>query len=314
MPESLYNQYRPKKFSDFVGNDAVIKAISGKIKSGKIPSVILLQGPYGCGKTSLARVIASSIKTDKWDTIEYDSSVIGNIADIRNIVAASKIKPQKSEYKVYIIDEIHTASKEAKDGLLKWCEDTPSHVIIILCTTEPFKMNKGVVTRCLEYKMSPLEPEQIKEVLSRVVTKEKLSITDKVLNRISKISDGSPRLAISKLESVIGLSESEALLVVDLPEESESGTLYDLFKIMMNDGKWEEYTKIIKSLTEQPESIRRAALGYFNAVLLNQSEKKLGFAKLIAGIVEILEPNWFDGGKASLTRCCFEIHLMHLSK
>ena len=246
MPESLYNQYRPKKFSDFVGNDAVIKAISGKIKSGKIPSVILLQGPYGCGKTSLARVIASSIKTDKWDTIEYDSSVIGNIADIRNIVAASKIKPQKSEYKVYIIDEIHTASKEVKDGLLKWCEDTPSHVIIILCTTEPFKMNKGVVTRCLEYKMSPLEPEQIKEVLSRVVTKEKLSITDKVLNRISKISDGSPRLAISKLESVIGLSESEALLVVDLPEESESGTLYDLFKIMMNDGKWEEYTKIIK--------------------------------------------------------------------
>ena len=118
-------------------------------------------------------------------------------------------------------------------------------------------------------------------------------------------AQGCPRMAINMLESVIGLSAQEALEIVDCGD-LENPQLNKLFQILLK-GNWEECSQLLKTVTEAPETVRRAGLGYFSAVLLNSKGKPNQFTKKCVLILDAFSDNWYDSGKSGMIRCCYGI-------
>lgn len=303
---NLYNKHRPKTLDEFVGNSSTIKSLKSRLKKTEIPNAFLFSGNFGCGKTSLARTVAKELKTKPIDVKELNNASMRGIDDIRDIERSSRSKPMASKHKVVIVDEAHMLTTEAKNAILKWLEDPPKHLVIILCTTEPAKLGEGIRSRCIHLSVKPLSEEEIMQILSKIIEKEGLTVKKKALNLICNSANGCPRTAINLLETSLDLSFE------DFQEQVENGIadspqLNKLFQLMLKKATWNEYATLLKELKEEPETIRRAGLGYFSAVLLNQAGKQGFIEKKAISIIEILEPNWYDAGRASLIRCCYEI-------
>jgi len=306
---SLYTKYRPTKFSEFVGNGPVVSAIKKMVKEDKIPNVLLFHGLQGLGKTTLARMLPKLLKINPMDVKELDVGALRGIDNIRSLRESSIYAPMHGKYKVYILDEFHQATAEAKSAILKFAEDTPKHVIIIFCTTEPGKLPKTILSRCCTFEVKPLNPDEIKTVIQRVCDGEGVEISEKVISRIVAESDGYPRAALTQLESVIGLTTEQALAVIKSPEDN-SQELKSLFQALLNKNtSWPIYAGIISGLKEEPETIRRAVLGYMSAILLKDSSGKREKLDRIAYILEVFENNWYDSGRASLLKCCYSIFI-----
>lgn len=303
---SLYNKVRPKKLEDFVGNKSVISAIRNKLDSDNIPDVILFHGSHGSGKTTLARMIPEYLGVSKNDIKEYDIGAIRGIDTIREIREQSIIKPFSSKYKFYILDEFHAASSDAKTAALKWLEDTPPHVRIIICTTETTKLPGTVKSRCVPFKLEPLSNKEMEKLIMKACKREKVAISGDVIGRIIDLSFGIPRQALVYLESVLGLEEEKALKVL-FSVSDESKELKALFSCLLKKSSWADYCHVIKNLKEEPETIRRAVLGYMTAIMLNQINGKKGFLNRLAAILEIFGNNWYDSGRSGLVRSCYEV-------
>ncbi|MFA5766984.1 MAG: DNA polymerase III subunit gamma/tau, partial [Candidatus Paceibacterota bacterium] len=159
----LYRKYRPKTFSEVVGQEHVVRTLTNAIPSGLISHAYLFAGPRGCGKTTIARLLAKSLNCENRkegqaepcnkcsscldmngnraiDLIEIDAASNRGIDDIRELREGIRFAPTKSKYKIFIIDESHQLSKDAANALLKTLEEPPSHAIFILATTELHKM------------------------------------------------------------------------------------------------------------------------------------------------------------------------------
>ena len=304
---NLYNKHRPSSFDDIIGNEKVLSALKKKLLSKSVPNVILLSGDFGCGKTTIARIIPKIIKVHPYDVKEMNNASLRGINDIREIEEASRSKPmiQASKYKVYIFDEFHAASADAKNAVLKWLEDPPAHVIAIICTTEPQKLGKGILSRCLKFAVKPLDDTQMMELLTSVAEKEGMVIKKKVLSAIVSNSSGCPREAINTLEVVADLTLQEALEVIE-SGQTENPQANKLFQALLK-GNWELCSSVIKDLQDTPENIRRIGLGYFSAMLLNSKGKPNPFTKKAVLILDAFSDNWYDSGKSSLIRACYGI-------
>ena len=237
--KAYYLKYRPQKFSELDTTDAR-EVLIRTFKSGKIPHAFLLSGPKGIGKTSAARIIAKAVNclskkrsyepcnrceicqaiTDgsALDLIEIDAASNRGIDDIRNLRDKIKLTPVKCKYKVYIIDEVHMLTTEAFNALLKTLEEPPEHAIFILCTTQPEKLPKTIISRCLRFNFHKANPEEVIRALERAVKGEKLKIEKGVLETIGKSVDGSFRDGHKILEQLsfagrkITLKETKKLL------------------------------------------------------------------------------------------------------
>ena len=302
---NLYNKYRPDSFASLIGNDRTVKTLKTKLGKKVIPNVFLLHGPFGCGKTTIARIIPKELGVSDIDIKEFDNGSFRGIDDVRAAERMSKPKPMASDYKVFIFDEFHAITPDAKIAILKWLEEPPKHVIGIICTTDPGKLGKGILSRCIKLPVSPLSEEEISALLKDISTKEKQKISPKVISRIANISDGCPREAINALESIEGLSTEEAL--ESLENYSENAPMNKLFQLFLSGkGSWEECSSLLKNMSEEPETIRRAALGYFSAVLSNcKSVNK--FSERACYLIDVFSDNFYDSGKAGLIRTCYGI-------
>lgn len=304
---NLYNKIRPTKLEGIIGNKAVVSAIKEMIETENIPSVILFHGCHGSGKTTLARMIPKYLGISDRDIKELDIGATGGIDNIRELREQSLIKPFSSPYKFYILDEFHAASKDAKTAALKWLEDTPKHVKIILCTTELAKLPGNVKSRCVPFRLNPLSEKEMINLLGRACKKANLlDIDSSVITRIVEISDGIPRQALVHLESVMNLPADKALSVLS-SVSTDSAEMKALFNCLLKKSSWADYCQVIKNLKEEPETIRRAVLGYMSAIMLNQINGKKGFLNRLAAILEIFENNWYDSGRASLVKACYEV-------
>ena len=167
---SLYRKYRPKTFSDVVGQDIIIKILKNSIKNNKISHAYIFSGPRGTGKTSVAKIYAKAVNClnkcgdvcnecdvcklntdDIIDIVEIDAASNNGVEEIREIRNSIKLLPSIMNYKVYIIDEVHMLSTSAFNALLKTLEEPPSHAIFILATTEINKIPATVLSRCQKY-------------------------------------------------------------------------------------------------------------------------------------------------------------------
>ena len=168
---SLYRKYRPKKFSDVVGQDVVVKILRNSIIENKIGHAYIFAGPRGIGKTSIAKIFSKAVNclnsidgdlcgkcescindiNNEIDIVEIDAASNNGVEEIREIRNNIKLIPTKLKYKVYIIDEVHMLSISAFNALLKTLEEPPAHAIFILATTEINKIPNTVISRCQKF-------------------------------------------------------------------------------------------------------------------------------------------------------------------
>lgn len=225
---ALYRKYRPKNFSDLVGQNEIVNIIKNEILNNKLSHAYLFSGPRGTGKTSTAKIIARMINCDKLgddgipcgkcesclhfsensDIIEIDAASNNGVDEIRELRDKVNLVPTYGKYKVYIIDEVHMLTTQAFNALLKTLEEPPSHVIFILATTEFFKIPETIVSRCQKFQFSKFSLDDIVNRLQYISQQENINVSNEVLSEIARLSDGGLRDAINMLDQLSSFSDS----------------------------------------------------------------------------------------------------------
>jgi DNA polymerase-3 subunit gamma/tau len=233
----LARKYRPQRFSEVVGQSAVVKTIVNALKRNKLSHALLFAGIKGTGKTTLARIVAKALNCQNInpevyepcnqcqscveimkgihvDVLEIDAASNRGIDQIREIIDALKYAPAKGKAKVYIIDEAHMLTKEASNALLKSLEEPPSHVYFILATTEPNRLPPTILSRCQRYEFRRLDFKLIFNHLQRICELENYQIDQPALELIAREAQGSLRDALSLLDQAVayGVRTKEDLL------------------------------------------------------------------------------------------------------
>ena len=296
----LYLKYRPSSFDDMLGNQEVVEILRKQLSQKQsMPKSILLHGPTGCGKTTLARIIATELGAQGSDIREIDSADFRGIDTVREIRKQSAYKPLEGPYRIWILDECHKMTSDAQTALLKALEDTPSHVFYILCTTEPQKLLPTIRGRCAQYQVRTLTEKEMKRLLRRVVTAENETLDKEVYEQIIQDSMGHPRNALQILSQVLAVDGSKRLKVAKKAAETQSKTI-ELCRALVRKEPWYIVAGILNGLKgEDPESIRRAVLGYCQAILLGKNPD-LSVAEVMQ---EFIEP-FYNSGFPGLTFAC----------
>jgi len=225
----LYRKYRPKLFSEVIGQEHVTRTITNAIKSDMVSHGYLFTGSHGCGKTTIARLVAKSLNCQNRgagkfepcnecdscleinqgnaiDLIEIDAASNRGIDEIRDLKDGIRFRPAKSKYKVFIIDESHQLTKEAANALLKTLEEPPSHAIFILATTEAHKMIPTIQSRCQRFDFRKLTIGELVKRLEGILSQENVTADKEALNLIAQTASGSVRDAETLLDEVVSFS------------------------------------------------------------------------------------------------------------
>ncbi len=280
--EDLARKYRPQSLEEFKGNSTLKKSLNSLADKEKLPHSILFYGDHGCGKTTLARLLAKQVGCSDFDIMEIDTGDFSGIDTARNIRRKMNTKPMSGSAKAYIIDEVHnlgtgsnTATNSAQNALLKALEEPPKHTYFFLCTTDPQALISTIKSRCTHYKVSTLPEKQIYELVTEIAKKEGIDLPKKVGLQITQDSLGHPRDALKILGKIINLDDEEEMIESAKQEAERREQAISLCRLMAKTTektKWEEYAKILRSLDEDPEQVRRVIRGYFSKILLNGDE------------------------------------------
>lgn len=203
MSETLYRKYRPKKFDEVIGQEAIVGSLKNAIKGDTIAHAYVFAGSRGTGKTTLARIFASALGVSQNDLYEIDAASNNGVDEVRALSDAVSTLPFDSKYKIYILDEAHMLSKSAWNALLKTLEEPPAHVIFILATTEIDKIPDTIISRCEVHNFKKPDQKVLEEVIRKTAKKEGYSIDDEAVEILALVADGSFRDAHGALQKII---------------------------------------------------------------------------------------------------------------
>jgi len=300
--KELYRKYRPKKFEDVIGQDDAVETLKRKRETNSIPHAILFHGPYGTGKTTLARIVARYLKCGKFDFIEKNTADYRGIDSIREIRATMNQAPIDGDSRVWLLDEFHMATREAANGTLKLLEDPPEHVYFMLATTEPEKLLVGIKQRCLQVKLNPISEDNLFEIVNNVCKKEKIKLSDTVKEKIAEYAGGAAREALQILDKVYQLDGEKKQLKAIEKSSTTTATIEIARKLMNPKTKWREIAPILKELeNEDAENIRWMILGYSKSVLL-KSDNARAFR-----MIEAFRDNMYDCKFSGVVSACYEL-------
>ena len=203
-------KYRPKEFTEVVGQSHVTTTLENAITTNKISHAYIFCGPRGVGKTTCARIFANKINNinieNKQDGVfnifELDAASNNSVDDIRDLVNQTRIPPQKGKYKVYIIDEVHMLSKSAFNAFLKTLEEPPKYCVFILATTEKQKLIPTILSRCQIFEFNRINLQTIQNHLMSIVEKENFIVDEKSIQLIAETADGALRDALSTFDKI----------------------------------------------------------------------------------------------------------------
>lgn len=196
--KNLANKYRPKTFEQVVGQENIMTILKKQVEEGVVKNGYLFIGSAGTGKTTTARILANSLNEYRGTgIIEVDAASNNGVENIRNLIENAKFKSIDSEYKIFIIDEVHMLSIGAFNALLKILEEPPKHVVFIACTTEPHKIPATVLSRLQRFDFKRVPINDIVRLLSNICEKERIEYDIDGLRCIAELSHGGVRDAIS---------------------------------------------------------------------------------------------------------------------
>lgn len=222
--KSLYRTYRPQTFSDLVGQEAVVRALSRGFESGSLTQAYLFSGERGVGKTSVARILAKAINCSSGptatpclqctscqeiaegrspDVLEMDGASHTSVEDVREIREGLRYTPLSGRARIVIIDEVHMLSTSAFNALLKTLEEPPAHVVFILATTEAHKIPDTVLSRCQHFRFRLLTVPEISGQIGKVTQTEGIPLDPSVVSLIARAAEGSMRDALSLLDQIL---------------------------------------------------------------------------------------------------------------
>ena len=250
-------KWRPLSFDQIVGQNHITQTLKNAISMDRLAQAFLFSGPRGVGKTTTARVLASTINGIEdhekcLDIIELDGASNRGIDEIRDIRESVKFPPSSVKYKVYIIDEAHMLTEQAFNALLKTLEEPPSYIIFILATTDPQKMPQTILSRTQRYDFMRIGSDVIADRLKYILNKEELAFEENAIELISQKSDGSMRDALSILDQIIAFSNSK-ITVENLRSSIgliDQEDIYDFFSKIIKqdaDGAIDLFNSIINS-------------------------------------------------------------------
>ena len=208
---SLYRKYRPQEFKTVRGQEAIVSVLVAAIAQKKLGHAYLFSGSRGTGKTSTARIFARAIGTDEKDLYELDAASNNGVEDIRSILDGVSTHPFESQFKVYIIDEVHMLSKAAFNAFLKTLEEPPKFVIFILATTELEKVPETIRSRCQVFEFKKPSREALKGMVVDVAKAEGATIAPSGAELVAMMGDGSYRDTLSILQKVLTISKDKKL-------------------------------------------------------------------------------------------------------
>ena len=300
----LARKWRPNDFSEVVGQEHVVKALSNSLDQKKIHQAFVLSGTRGVGKTTIARILAKSLNCETgldskpchqcstclsvsegsfMDFQEIDAASSRGVDDTKQLLETVMHMPSASRYKVYLLDEVHMLSTQSFNMLLKTLEEPPEHVIFILATTLPEKIPATVLSRCLQFNLKNLTNSELIDRLSFILEQEKIDFDLNAIEQIARAGRGSLRDCLTITDQAIAFCENK---LEDAEVARMLGTLPsdNVFKLINSIAERDS-----KSLLGDLNQIGQLSVDYFRLMdLVLETLQLLSFAKVSEEVFEEL--------------------------
>ena len=230
MYEAMARRYRPSQFEEVVGQEHVARTLRNALEADRVAHAYLFAGPHGCGKTSMARILAKSLTCEKGPTVtpcdacdfchdimrgqdvdvqEIDGASNNSVDQVRSLREQAGYVPTRGRFKIYIIDEVHMLSGSAANALLKTLEEPPPHVKFILATTDPHRLPETVISRCQRFDFRLVPPPLLASFLKELAAREKAEIAAEALDAVAAFSTGSVRDGLVLLDQLLSYAQGE---------------------------------------------------------------------------------------------------------
>lgn len=295
----LYRKYRPKTLEDIVGNESTIKSLKKELENGS--HVFLMTGPAGCGKTTIARIMAREVGAGELDIKEINSAENRGIDTAREIMEQMRYNPSDGSALVWILDEMHMITSAGQNALLKALEDTPDHVYFFLATTNPEKLIAPLKTRCSIINVQALSHDEMMYLLKRTSRAEQKKLDAEVYEKIIEMCDGGSRKGLKLLSKVIYLETTEEMLEVlntSVESDDKPETIEFCRALMNSNSSLKSLMNILKSVdTSDAEKVRQSVMGYMNACILKGTITN----EAVATIQAFSNADTYKNGKVALT-------------
>ncbi len=315
-------KYRPKHFSELVGQESVAKTLSLALDNQRLANAYLFSGLRGSGKTSSSRIFAralmceegpkavpcdtctqcqSALNNHHIDIIEMDGASNRGIDDVRNLIEQTRYKPSFGRYKIFIIDEVHMFTTEAFNALLKTLEEPPSHVKFLLATTDALKLPATILSRTQHFRFKKIPENSVISHLKTILEKEQVSYETSALEKLAHSGQGSLRDTITLLEQAINycdnaITESK---VAEMLGAIDRSVLEDFFQSLINqdEARLQERYAILENY--ETESVLEEMMLFLKAKLLSPDTYSIllieRFFKIIMSGLSLLK----EGANAS---------------
>ena len=303
----LHLDYRPKSLDEFYGNESLKDSLRSILERKDRPRSYLITGQSGCGKTTLARIIAKEYGCDiNTDYFELNIAQIGGKDESGRIQREMHYAPmgENSRVRVYCLDEIQDSSSAFQAGLLKALEDTPQHVLFILCTTDPQRLKKTIHTRCSRFEVQPFAPQLMFQFIQDVLNQEGMeNYPVEPISEIVKAADGSPRQALVILDQVIDLPDIGSVMAAIQRFTVAEASVIDLCRSLLRKD-WNGCRDQLQALDGKTdvEKIRHAILSYMRKVLLSDRPDQTAYL-----VIRCFERPFYDSGLAGLVAASWAV-------
>ncbi len=320
--QSLYRKYRPRRFSDVVGQEPITKAIGSQVLNDRLAHAYLFTGTRGTGKTTVAKILAKAVNCSNlqedgspcgecdicrgltdgtlMNVIEIDAASNNGVEDVRTIIDEISYSPQGGKKKVYIIDEVHMLSGSAFNALLKTLEEPPEYALFILATTELGKVPITIRSRCQRYDFHRMSVDTIVRRMQKILSEEGIVSDDRTLNFIAGQADGSMRDALSLLDRCLAFNAGEDLtyeMTLDILGAVDV-SVFSSFMEIISEGDLKGAIKLIDDVLMRGREIQAFVvdlISYMRNLLLISANGTTG-----ADIADVLgvSPDTYVGMKA----------------
>lgn len=265
--DALYNVYRPHKFEDVVAQKSIVSVLQQQIKEKKFKNCYLFCGSSGCGKTTIARILANEINNGVGNPIEIDAASNNGVDSIRELVASASERALDCEYKVIIIDECHALTNQSWQAFLKCIEEPPKYTIFMFCTTDPQKVPATITNRVMKFTLTKIPTDMIRDRLQYICEQEHYTNYNEAIDYISKMANGGMRDAIALLDKASAYNTDLSINnVLDVLGNFSYRMFFDLTNGII-DGLDDKVISIVDELYDKGQDLRLFIEQYLEFVL-----------------------------------------------